>query len=92
MLVHTGFKNSEYRFSLAAEYPKDQEFVNCKGSYRRYAHFITHLTTWRVKLLRSIPLKYHQTDPGSWLDTLSDDALQFCFVELATLKRIKYIP
>lgn len=65
--------------------------VNCEGSRRRF-HFIGPLTTWRVKVIRSIPLKYHQMEYGGWLNTLYDDALQFPFFELSTIKRIKYIP
>ena len=66
--------------------------MNCLGTYRRSIHFITPITTWRVKLIRAIPLKYHQREPGVWFNTLYDDVLQFSFVELATLDRIKYIP
>ena len=65
--------------------------LNCAGGRRRF-HFIAPLTTWRVKLIRSIPLKYHQLENGAWLNTLYDDALQFAFRELATVSRIKYIP
>lgn len=43
-------------------------------------------------MIRSIPLKYHLLEDGNWLDTLEDDALQACFLELATINRISYVP
>ena len=91
-VVYTNYKSSDYLYGLAHEFNQTQQLMNCFGTYRRTIHFITPITTWRVKLIRAIPLKYHQRDPGVWFNTLSDDVLQFSFVELATLDRIKYVP
>ena len=45
-----------------------------------------------MKLVRAIPLRYHQFDNGTWLDTMYDDALQYCFYELSGNDLIKYMP
>jgi hypothetical protein len=69
-----------------------EQMILCNGGRRRF-HFIAPLTTWRVKLIRSIPLKNHKLEYGEgWLYTLYDDALQFSFLDLATIDRIKFIP
>lgn len=43
-------------------------------------HFMGQLRTFRNKLLRMIPKKYHQNNYGYWLDTVYDDALQHSFL------------
>lgn len=63
---------------MSSEIVKDEDMLNCAGRRRRF-HFIAPLTTWRIKLIRSIPLKNHQLEYGGWLNTLYDDALQFAF-------------
>lgn len=54
--------------------------------------FMGQLMSWRVKLLRSIPLKYHQMEPITSPNIYSHYALQYYFVDLSTISRIKYIP
>ena len=41
------------------------------------------IRSFYVKLIRSIPLSYHKIPNGTWLDTLSDDALSFSLIERA---------
>ena len=35
---------------------------------------------------------YHKMKDGNWLNTVSDDAIQHPLLELATIKRVTYIP
>jgi hypothetical protein len=53
---------------------------------------MTPLRTWRVKLIRSIPLAHHQLEYGGWLDTLYDEALQYIMLELSGPSRFIYLP
>lgn len=48
---------------------------NCNGG-RLHKHIVAHVATWRVKMIRAIPLKYHVDHNGEWFKTLSDDAFQ----------------
>lgn len=48
--------------------------------------------TWKVQLIRSIPIKYHQNKAGIWLDTGYDDALAHSLLQLSGIKRALYIP
>ena len=48
--------------------------------------------TWYVRLIRQIPLAYHQYKNGTWLNTMYDDALQYSFYELAGNDRMVYYP
>lgn len=59
---------------------------------RKIGHYIGPTRTWYVKLIRQIPLEYHQFKNGTWLDTMYDDSLQYSFYELCTNERIKYFP
>lgn len=43
---------------------------------RKKGHFIGHLTTWYVSLLKKINLEDHKMPNGEWYDTLYDDAFQ----------------
>lgn len=62
--------------------------VNTMTNTRRGGHYIGPIRTWRVQLLYNIPLSYHFNQKGKWLDTLYDDAIQYCLVELSGINRI----
>lgn len=55
-------------------------------------HYLGQLRTWKNKLVRSIPMQYHQTKSNNWLDTVYDDAIQHCLFELASVTRVMYVP
>ena len=48
--------------------------------------------TWKVKLIRSIPLMYHQNREQNWIDTGYDDSLAHSLFELSGIYRVVYIP
>lgn len=50
------------------------------------------IRTWRVKLIRAIPLQYHKFKTGAWIDTAYDDSLAHPLVELARHNRTRYVP
>lgn len=90
-VVYTNFKTSLYGYGLGVEASRKDEVLGCDGLKGRL-HFIVPITSWRVKLVKKIPLHRFMMEHGGWYDTLYDDCLQFSFFEIATLKRIKYIP
>lgn len=90
-MVYTNLVTGLYAYGLSMPALSKQDYLNCDGT-RRKVHFIAPLKAWRVKMIRSLPIIYHQLEDGGWLDTLEDDALQASFLELATIKRIKYVP
>ena len=59
---------------------------------RKIGHFIGLIRSWYAKLIKLIPLKYHQYQNGSWLTSMTDDAMQYSLYELAGNDRILYIP
>jgi hypothetical protein len=78
-LVYTNLVTGTYAYGLSMPAISKEDYLNCDGT-RRKVHFIAPLKAWRVKLIRSLPLLYHQLEDGNWLDTLEDDALQACFL------------
>ena len=66
--------------------------LDFKGNRRSNLHFMGPTRTWYVKLIRQIPLAYHQFRNGTWLDTMYDDALQDFLYDLAGDDRMIYYP
>jgi hypothetical protein len=46
-----------------------------KDGKRNRVSDIGPIRTWRVKVVRNIPLSYHLMENGAWLDTLYDEAI-----------------
>lgn len=63
-----------------------------KSGHRTGDHYMGQLRSFRTKLLRLIPKKYHQNEFGYWLDTVYDDALQHCFFEMGAPQHVQYVP
>jgi hypothetical protein len=47
-----------------------------KDGKRNRVSDIGPIRTWRVKVVRNIPLSYHLMENGAWLDTVYDEAIQ----------------
>jgi len=90
-MIYTNSVTGIYSYGLSMPALSKLDYLNCDGT-RRKTHFIGHLRAWRIKLIRSMPMKYHKLEDGGWLDTLEDDALQAAFMELATIPRIANVP
>ena len=89
-VAYSNYKTSSYDFGRSIPFTSEFEHMS-PDRKRLFVSSIGPIRTWRVKLLYSIPAKHHQMENGDWLDTVYDDALQHPLVELATVKRVKYI-
>ena len=80
------------KFTYGESKPINHRLDDKETGGRAIGHYIGPVRTWYVKLIQQIPLMYHQFKNGTWLDTMSDDALQYSFYELAGNDRIVYYP
>lgn len=83
-VVYTNLKTNFYRFGTSKPV-RTRETILTAENTRGKGHFLGMIRSWKVKLIRTIPKKYHQNRDGSWLDTLYDDALQHPLFELSTI-------
>lgn len=88
-LAYSNFKSCLYSFGLSKPYwfSFQKQFMG-KRVGRSY---IGPIRTWRVQLLRHIPIAYHKFN-NTWLHTLYDDAILQCLIEYSGFSRMTYIP
>lgn len=82
-IVYSNFKSNLYNYGTSQRLESMDLVV--KDGKRIRKHVIGPIRTWRVELVQSIPLAYHQNKTGHWLDTLYDDAIQHSLIELSGL-------
>lgn len=88
-IIYTNFKTSLYTYGTSQSFNTLRYVLN--NNKRQRNHIIGAIRTWRVELLFHIPLKYHQNQSKSWLDTVYDDALQHSIAELCgSVEKIEY--
>lgn len=89
-VVYSNYKTSNYDFGRSVPLSSEFEHLDSNGK-RLFISSIGPIRTWRIKLLYNIPIEHHKMQSGEWLDTVYDDALQHPLLELATVKRVKYL-
>ena len=57
--------------------------MNFPNGDRKAIRVMGPLMSWKVKLMKKIPLEYHQYSDGRWIDIMYEDALQHAFYELS---------
>ena len=89
-IAYTNFHASVYTPGTSRPIRSDDYLLGPEGK-RLSRHYIGPIRSWKVNLIRRVPLEHHQFRNGTWFDTLYDDAIQHPLFELARHKRIKYI-
>ena len=79
------------RFQRGRSYPiADEHDMLTPHLKRKFGHFISPIRSWRVQVVRAMPLSCHLDFKGDWLETLYDDALQYPLAELSGRERVRY--
>ena len=87
-LAYTTYMTTIYNYGESVDPFRYDIVKDPKGR----AHWMGPTRTWQVRLIRQIPLEYHQYQNGTWLDTMYDDGFQYSFLEMSGMERIKYLP
>lgn len=72
-VAYSNYKTNYFIFGISQAYKS--RLSHASGKNRLVGTFIGPIRTWRVKLVRSIPIENHKMKDGNWLDTVYDDAL-----------------
>lgn len=90
-VINTNFKTDKHKFGYSYRIEHDYEYRDFEGRVRDL-RYLSPVPVWEVKLIRSIPLRYHLDANNEWMKDNWHKALQHSITELATMAHIQYIP
>lgn len=78
-IAYANYKTNFNSLGLSNPYTSRSDHVTFSGK-RKAGSFIGPIRTWRVELIRSIPIANHKFSNGNWIDTAYDDSLAHALV------------